>query len=170
LGEGSEFVVRLPVIPTAAPEPPSPAKQAGERTGSALRVLVVDDNVPSADTMAMLMKELGHDVRTAYDGPKSLETAIAYRPDVVLLDIGLPGMNGYDVAKRIRQEPDLQDIVLIAVTGYGQASDRQHSQAAGFDHHLVKPADITQVEQILATVSEDKTRPGGIDGNQFRSN
>jgi PAS domain S-box-containing protein len=170
LGEGSEFVVRLPVIATAAPEPPSPAKQAGERTGSALRVLVVDDNVPSADTMAMLMKELGHDVRTAYDGPKSLETAIAYRPDVVLLDIGLPGMNGYDVAKRLRQEPDLQDIVLIAVTGYGQASDRQHSQAAGFDHHLVKPADITQVEQILATVSEDKTRPGGIDGNQFRSN
>ena len=100
------------------------------------------------------MNESGHDVRTAYDGSEVLETALDYRPNVVLLDIGLPGLNGFEVAKRIRQQPTLKNIVLVAMTGYGQVSDRKRSQEAGFDHHLVKPGDFGKVLQLLATVSE----------------
>ena len=102
----------------------------------------------------LLMTELGHDVRTAHDGPSALEAALDYRPNVVLLDIGLPGLNGFEVAKRLRQQPVLQNAVLVAMTGYGRESDRQRSQEAGFDHHLVKPGDFGKVLQILATVSE----------------
>ena len=167
LGEGSEFIVRLPVIETSAAEPSSPAQESTGRAGSSLRVLVVDDNVSSADTMAMLVQQLGHEVRTVYDGPTTLATAIAYRPNVVLLDIGLPGMNGYELATLMRKEPDLQNIILLAVTGYGKESDRQHAQAAGFDHYLVKPADFTRVEQILAAVAQRQTQPEGLDRTGF---
>ena len=154
VGQGSEFVVRLPVTAAAAPEPRVTGVEVAERKEPTLRVLVVDDNVHAAQTMAMLVESLGHEVQTAYDGPVALETAINCRPHVVLLDIGLPGMNGYEIAKRIRQEPVVQNAVLAAVTGYGQQIDRQRSREAGFDHHLVKPADFAQVKQILATVSE----------------
>ena len=106
------------------------------------------------EILAMLLEASGHDVRTAHDGPTALEAALDYRPNVVLLDIGLPGLDGYEVAKRLRQQPVLQNVVLVAMTGYGQEADRQRSQEAGFDHHLVKPADFGKVEQILATVSE----------------
>ncbi len=158
LGQGSEFVVRLPVAPALAPQPPSNPTETAEPTGPTLRVLVVDDNVDAAQTLAMLLETLGHDVRTAYTGPTALEAALDYRPSVVLLDIGLPGLNGYEVAKRIRQQPVLHNIVLVAMTGYGQETDRQRSQEAGFDHHLVKPANFGMVQQILATVVE-KARP-----------
>ena len=157
LGQGSEFVVRLPVMLTPAPQPPSPPEETAEPTGPSLRVLVVDDNVDAAQSLAMLLKESGHDVRTAHDGPTALEAALDYRPNVVLLDIGLPGLDGFEVAKRLRQQPVLQSVVLVAMTGYGQESDRQRSQEAGFDHHLVKPADFGKVQQILATVSEKAT-------------
>ena len=103
------------------------------------------------------LKESGHDVRTAQDGPTALEAALDYRPDVVLLDIGLPGLDGFEVAKRMRQQPILQNVVLVAMTGYGQESDRQRSQEAGFDHHLVKPANFEKVQEILASVSEKAT-------------
>ena len=106
----------------------------------------------------MLVQESGHEVRTAYDGSSVLEAALDFRPNVVLLDIGLPGLNGFEVAKRIRQQPTLKDIVLVAMTGYGQKSDRKSSQEAGFDHHLVKPGDFGKVLQILATVSEGPSR------------
>ena len=96
----------------------------------------------------------GHEVRLAYDGPSALDVAIDYRPDVVLLDIGLPGLDGYEVAQRIRQQAALKSIMLVALTGYGQESDRQRSQHAGFDHHLVKPADFDKIENLLATVQE----------------
>ena len=119
-----------------------------------LKVLVVDDNVDTVLGFSMLLKASGHDVRTAHDGLSAVETAIAYRPNVVLLDIGLPGLNGYEVAKRLRQHPDLKNTVLIALTGYGQDTDRQASQQAGFDHHLVKPARFDQLKKILATVQE----------------
>jgi CheY-like chemotaxis protein len=102
----------------------------------------------------MLLKASGHDVRTAHDGLSAVETAIAYRPNAVLLDIGLPGLNGYEVAKRLRQNPNLKNTVLIALTGYGQDTDRQTSQQAGFDHHLVKPARFDQLKKILVTVQE----------------
>jgi len=154
LGKGSEFVVRLPVvlIPTLASPPPS--TETAQPAGKGCRVLAVDDNVDAAEILAMLLEASGHDVRMAHDGPTALEAALDYRPDVVLLDIGLPGLDGFEVAKRIRQHPTLKSIVLVAMTGYGQKTDRQRSQEAGFDHHLVKPADFGEVQKILATVAK----------------
>jgi CheY-like chemotaxis protein len=151
LGQGSEFIVRLPVAVTVE-LPPSPSTEKTDPPGPSLRVLVVDDNVDAVASLAMLLKANGHDVRTAHDGPATLDAARDYRPDVVLLDIGLPGMNGFEVAKRLRHQPNLSNVVLVAMTGYGQETDRQRSQEAGFDHHLVKPADFGKVQQILATV------------------
>ena len=119
-----------------------------------MRVLVVDDNGDTAESLALLLRESGHDVRTAPDGPTALEVALDYRPHVALLDIGLPGLDGYEVAKRMRQQPILQDVVLVAMTGYGSESDRERSQEAGFDHHLVKPIKFEKVQKILASVSE----------------
>jgi PAS domain S-box-containing protein len=158
LGQGSEFVVRLPVLLTPTPQAPSTPTETPTPTGPSLRVLVVDDNVDTAESLAMLLKTSGHDARTALTGPTALEAALDYRPNVVLLDIGLPGLDGYEVAKRMRQQPGLRNAVLVAMTGYGQASDRQRSHDAGFDHHLVKPADFGKVQQILATISEKATR------------
>jgi len=156
LGQGSEFVVRFPIadcgLPMEAKADDANQKSAIENRKS-LRVLVVDDNVDTVSSMSMLVQESGYEVRTAYDSSTALEAALDYRPHVVLLDIGLPGLNGFEVAQRIRQQPALQHVVLIALTGYGQESDRQHSQEAGFDHHLVKPADFGKVLQILAAVS-----------------
>ena len=105
----------------------------------------------------MLIEAYGHDVRTAHDGLTAVQAASDYRPDVVLLDIGLPGLTGYEVAKRIRQHPELKHVMLIALTGYGQDSDRQTSLQAGFNHHLVKPVRLEEMLQILATVSEKAT-------------
>ena len=153
LREGSEFIVRLPVAQISAP-PPSTPKEVVVPTGPPLRVLVVDDNLDAAESLAELLRALQHDVRTAHDGPTALQAALDHRPDVMLLDIGLPRMNGYEVAKRLRQQPVFSNAVLIAMTGYGQESDRESSRAAGFDHHLVKPADFGKVQEILATVSK----------------
>jgi PAS domain S-box-containing protein len=158
LGQGSEFVVRLPMVVSPASQPPSPPQETAEPTERSLRVLVVDDNVDTAQSLGMLLKVSGHQVRMAYTGPTALEAALDYRPNVVLLDIGLPGMDGYEVAKRIRQQPVLQNVVLVAMTGYGQDTDRKHSQEVGFNAHLVKPADFGTVQQILATVSESPPR------------
>lgn len=156
LGRGSEFVVRLPVVLSPAPQPP-PVTKTAKPTGPSLRVLVVDDNVDSAESLAQLLRISGHDVRTAHDGHAALQAALDFRPNVVLLDIGLPKMDGYDVAKQMRQEPILNNVVLVAMTGYGQESDRQRSLEAGFDHHLVKPADFGKLHEILATVTGKAT-------------
>jgi len=154
LGQGSEFVVRLPVVLSEAPKAlPTPTK-AAPPTGPSLRVLVVDDNVDAVQSLGDLLKAYGHDVRTAHTGPTAVAAASDYNADVVLLDIGLPELDGYEVAKRIRQQPTHKTTILVAMTGYGQDADRQRSQEAGFDHHLVKPADFGKVQQILATVSE----------------
>ncbi len=154
LGRGSEFIVRLPVAPADAPQsqPLSPVPDISRPIARPLRVLVVDDNVDTVLSFQMLLTASGHDVRTAQDGPTAVQVALDYRPDVVLLDIGLPGLNGYEVANRIRQQPVLKNVVLVALTGYGQDSDRETSLQAGFNHHLVKPARLEQVQQILATV------------------
>ena len=154
LGQGSEFVVRLPVASPPGPQAASPSTEAAQSTGPSLRVLVVDDNVDTVTTLALLVKESGHDVRMAYDGPAVLEAALDYRPNVVLLDIGLPGLNGLEIAKQLRQQPALQNAVLVAMTGYGRESDLQRSFDAGFDHHLIKPGDFGKVLQILASASE----------------
>ena len=125
----------------------------GPRLGG---VLVVDDNVDTVLGFSLLLKAQGHDVRTAYNGPDAVETAAEFHPQVVMLDIGLPGLNGYEVAKQIRDQPEGEKIMLIALTGYGQDSDRRTSSDAGFDHHLVKPARFEQLLQILATVKVGK--------------
>ena len=154
LGQGSEFVVRLPIAPTVAPLAPPSAMETGQATIRPLRVLMVDDNVDMVLSFSMLLKELGHEVRHAHDGPTAVRAAIDYRPDVILLDIGLPGLNGYEVANRIRQHSVLENVVLVALTGYGQDADRQAALTAGFDHHLVKPAQLDQLQQVLNLVSE----------------
>ena len=156
-GQGSEFVVRLPVMLTAMPASLSPSMKSAQPPERGCEVLVVDDNIDAAQSLAMLLEMSGHDVRLAYDGQSALEATLNYRPDVVLLDIGLPGLNGFEVAKRIRQQPTLNHIVLVAMTGYGQETDRQRSQESGFDHHLVKPADLGELQKILTTVSEKAT-------------
>jgi PAS domain S-box-containing protein len=154
VGQGSEFVVRLPIVPCPQlPDLPSPTK-TDQSSGPSLRVMVVDDNVDTVATLAMLVKESGHEVQTAFDGSAVLEAALDYRPNVILLDIGLPGLDGFEVAKRLRQQPALQNVVLVAMTGYGQESDRRRSHEAGFDHHLVKPGDFGKLLQILATIPE----------------
>ena len=155
LGQGSEFVVRLPVAvvgsnPVAAPLPVAPL-QPREKS---CRVLVVDDNADAAQTVALLLDMSGHQCRMAHDGPGGLEAALAWQPDAVLLDIGLPGLNGYEVARLIRQQPLLKNVMLVALTGYGLEADRQRSREAGFDHHLVKPADFDEIEKILAELSQ----------------
>lgn len=151
-GKGSEFVVRLPVVVAEAHPPPGPAAIAGVSIERPLRVLVVDDTADSVLSFIMLLEASGHQVETASDGPTGLQAAIRFRPEVVLLDIGLPGLNGYEVARRIREQSHLAGIVLIALTGYGQDSDRDASLQAGFDYHLVKPARIEQIQEILTRV------------------
>ncbi|MDB5938284.1 MAG: multi-sensor hybrid histidine kinase, partial [Polaromonas sp.] len=157
LGQGSEFTVRLPARPAAAPPlplplppVPSPDRLAGRRC----RVLAVDDSVDAVEFLARLIRLSGHEVEVAYDGPGAVQAALATRPDVVLLDIGLPGLTGYEVARQLRQEPALKGTVLVALTGYGRESDRQRSRNAGFSYHLVKPVGVREVEDILATVGE----------------
>ena len=149
VGRGSEFVVRLPaaagpakMVPKTEAPPPVAKKPA--------RVLVVDDNADTARGMALLLKFYGHDVQTANDGRAAINLAQVYRPDIVLLDIGLPGMDGYQVAARLRQEEALKGSVIIAVSGYGQEEDRRRSREAGFDHHMVKPVDHNALLRLLA--------------------
>ena len=154
LGQGSEFIVRLPVLVTETPLSTSQLTNTGRPPTRSLRMLVVDDNVDTALSFSMLLKALRHEVRTEHDGPAAVNAALDYKPDVVVLDIGLPGLNGYEIAKRIRQAPSLRNVMLIALTGYGQDADRQLALQAGFNHHMVKPARLEQIQQILATVSE----------------
>jgi CheY-like chemotaxis protein len=122
-----------------------------------LRVLVVDDNLDAAITLKMLVEEAGHWVQMAHTGPTALAAALDYRPDVMLLDIGLPELDGFEVAERIHQESTLRDIVLVAVTGHRQAAERKRIQEAGFHHYLVKPADFDKVREILAAVAQKAT-------------
>jgi len=151
VGQGSEFVVRLPVGATVALPPPG-STAATVPGGQRRRVLIVDDSVDTADSMALLLNASGHEVRVAHDGPTALHVAGDYRPDVMILDIGLPGLNGYEVARQMRQHPLLGGVMLIAMTGYGQESDRQRAVAAGFDHHLVKPVNFATVQRLLSAI------------------
>jgi CheY-like chemotaxis protein len=113
------------------------------------RILVVDDSKVQAKSLSMLLELMGHEVRLAYDGPSALQLAAEFIPDVALIDVGLPGMNGYEIARRIREQPELRHMVLIAQTGWGREEDRETSRQAGFDHHLPKPIDHQLLEKIL---------------------
>lgn len=113
------------------------------------RILVVDDNRDAADSLAMMLRYAGADVRLSYDGFGALDTMSGYRPDVVLLDIGMPGLNGCDLARTIRSDPVYGGVLLVALTGWGQAADRMRSHEAGIDHHLVKPVDFAVLQELL---------------------
>ena len=145
-GLGSEFIVRLPLLIEAgsAAEQPRALKPLPSR-----RILIVDDSRDGGESLAMLLRVLGAEVSLAHSGRQALECVDTFRPDVVVLDIGMPGMDGYEVARRIRANPSNRNISLIALTGWGQDEDRRRSVAAGFNHHLVKPADIEQLRQLL---------------------
>jgi signal transduction histidine kinase len=155
LGKGSEFTVRLPLAAenSLAAEGRSRAASTQPATLSQQRVLVVDDNRDAADSLGLLLKFLGADAHVVYDGPSALQALDVYRPAVVFLDIGMPGMDGHEVARYMRQAPEFQDVMLIAMTGWGQEEDRRRSQAAGFDHHLVKPADADALQALLSSVA-----------------
>lgn len=155
VGRGSEFVVRLPLA-EPVDEPGAPRPQGARTPGEAVRVLVVDDNVDSANSLSRLLALDGHDVRIAYDGAGALASAVAARPDAILLDLGLPDRNGYEVAVELRAHPDLRDAMLIALTGWGQPEDRRRSREAGFDHHLVKPVDVDTLRNILDVVARGR--------------
>jgi CheY-like chemotaxis protein len=148
LGKGSEFSVHLPIssirgsaaTPTAAPT-----------IRSGLKVLVVDDNVDTARTLSLLLQGLGCTTQEVHDGPPVIDAAKSFQPDAILLDIGLPGLDGYHIARLIRQTPELSKVRLIAVTGYGQQQDRERSREAGFDDHLVKPVQFHSLVRTLGT-------------------
>ena len=152
LGQGSEFIVRLPLLTSTAPRPEAVSDERAKRSETSGRVLVVDDNSDAADSVAILLAGAGHEVRVAYSGNSALELAVDYRPDVVLLDIGLPEMDGYEVARRLRQQVEINHTKLIALTGYGLETDRQRSKEAGFDYHLVKPVDLGTLQQLLGRI------------------
>jgi CheY-like chemotaxis protein len=153
LGKGSELVVRLPLSGVkqeqpqerAAQEPANPDVPAP--TGR--RLLVVDDNVDAADSLAVLLRLQGHEVRVAHNGPTALEIARDYRPQMVFLDIGMPVMDGYEVARRLRHMPGLANVRLAALTGWGQQADRRRTAEAGFNHHLVKPVEPRALDELL---------------------
>jgi CheY-like chemotaxis protein len=148
-GRGSEFTVRVPTT-----EPPVEVKStrsdADVSSDSARRVLVVEDNTDAREALTMLLEESGHDVRAAADGMEALSQAEQFTPDVVLLDIGLPGLDGYAVARQLRASPRSADALLVAITGYGQPEDRALARAAGFDYHLLKPVESTRLFELLS--------------------
>jgi CheY-like chemotaxis protein len=160
LGKGSEFIVRLPVRAEVVPARAS-VQPAQPFPGQ--RILIVDDNHDAADALSALLETLGATVAIAYSGPEALALLDVVNPEVVLLDIGMPGMDGYDVARHIRSSAEHADVLLIALTGWGQDEDRARAARAGFDEHLVKPPDINRLRSLLAerATQSDGTRPRG---------
>ena len=157
LGHGSEFSVRLPLAPAHAAAT-GPAVADGEPAEGApaasLRILIADDNKDAADTLAVLLEFMGHDVRSVHDGEAAVKAARDFKPQLVVLDIGMPRLNGYEAARQIRADPGSAGMVLVAVTGWGQPEDRRKSSEAGFDHHLVKPVDLTALEVLVTAVAQ----------------
>jgi CheY-like chemotaxis protein len=138
------------VAPSVAVDP-TPAFEATPDKPPSFRVLVIDDNVHAAESLALIVKLWGHETRVAHSGHEALEIAVAYRPEVVLLDIGLPEMDGYTVARSRRAIPGRENALLVAITGYGRDEDRLRAREAGFDHHLVKSLDLDALETLLVT-------------------
>jgi PAS domain S-box-containing protein len=156
-GTGSEFVVRLPVVPV---EQKRDAKAAGAKTsanGPSRRILIVDDNHDNAESLNLLLSLSGNETTTANDGVEAVEKARDFRPDVILLDIGLPRMNGYEACRTIRQEPWGKNVILVALTGWGQEEDRRKAKNAGFNGHMVKPVNHDELMDLLAALSENST-------------
>jgi CheY-like chemotaxis protein len=152
-GKGSEFVIRLPLAAAVVPEQPRGGGPPQTQPASCRRILIVDDNIDATASLAKLLKIMGNDVRTAHDGQSGIDAALALQPDVILLDIGMPKLNGYDAARIIRAQPWGKSVTLVALTGWGQADDRRKSKQAGFDIHLVKPVEPEALEKLLAEPS-----------------
>lgn len=169
LGRGSEFRVQLPLLqapPQRATGGALPAEPSASPTaaGKSVSVLVVEDNVAAAVTLGEVLELWGYEARLAHTGEIALAAAVAACPDVALLDIGLPGMDGYELARRLRSEPGLPRMRLVALTGYGQEKDRQRSREAGFDHHLIKPIDLDELNRIISTCEIGATeQPDGAE-------
>jgi PAS domain S-box-containing protein len=153
IGQGSEFIVRLPVLDASIPaEKKEAAKDAGMKSARKLRILVVDDNQDAATSLVLMVQTMmGHETMTAFDGLEAIQAVSTYRPDVVLLDIGLPKRNGYEVACHIREQSWGKKIVLVAITGWGQVDDKRRALEAGFNYHLTKPVQVAVLENLLAT-------------------
>lgn len=151
-GMGSEFIVRLPILEGRIERPTDGLGKGSSlpQSGIKRRILVVDDNVDSATSLAMLLRHMGHEIETAHDGLEAVQAAAAFRPQVILLDIGLPKMNGYEAAKRIREQSSGEKIAIIALTGWGQEKDKQMAFDAGFDHHMTKPVEHAALQRLLA--------------------
>ena len=150
VGRGSRFVIRLPIVTNPPLYPQQTAPRTPTQSADGRRVLVVDDNRDNADSLAALLQVEGYDVRLAYDGEEALAVAEVYRPHVLLLDIGLPKLSGYDVCRRLREEPWARQATFVAVTGWGQQRDRAQARATGFDAHLVKPVEYEKLAEVLA--------------------
>ena len=154
IGQGCEFTMRLPVCDVRAATPSEEISEEELKRPPSRRILVVDDSVDSATSLATFLQLMGNETFTAFDGLEALQMADAVRPDVVLLDIGMPKLDGYEVARRIRSMPWAERVILVAVTGFGQEEDRQKALEAGFDHHMVKPIDASLLMETLAALPE----------------
>ena len=148
--QGAEFVVRLPLAAAKCDETMRGAGNGQPRAPNVRRVLVADDNRDSADLLGEIVAQLGSEVTLAYDGEEAVERARAFQPDVAVLDIGMPKMDGYEAARRIRSESGERSVKLVALTGWGQAEDRRRAREAGFDEHLVKPVELAALRALLA--------------------
>ena len=152
LGKGSTFTVRLPLAREGGHAAKDEPRSAPERTlAGGHRILIVDDNVDAAETLAMMLEILGQETRQAHDGHEALEVAADYKPDLVFMDIGLPGISGLEACVRMREELGMRETYLVALSGYGTEEDRRKSMAAGFDDHLVKPLDPGSLPSILGS-------------------
>jgi PAS domain S-box-containing protein len=165
IGRGSEFIIELPRVAAPAPIRAAPLGPASQPARRAARVMVVDDNADIARVMAALVKRAGHEVRVAHDGFAALDLARTFAPEVALLDIGLPGLSGLELASRLRNEPGMENMFLVALTGYGQEEDRRRSAEAGFDQHLTKPVSFDLLTEVLRTAGEAGRRPNAPAGN-----
>jgi CheY-like chemotaxis protein len=154
VGKGAEFVIRLPTIDS---QRASAGTGATERTRRSIcRVLLIEDNADAADSMRLLLEVLGHQVRVTANGEDALEAARTLPPQLMLVDIGLPGIDGYEVARRVRRDPSLREVTLVALTGYGREEDKSAALAAGFDDHLVKPVEIEKLEAVVQRACAEK--------------
>ncbi|MBS2011375.1 MAG: response regulator [Deltaproteobacteria bacterium] len=156
-GRGSTFTLELPAAETLVLDAAPPEEQAAPISGAPRRVLLVDDNEDATELLAELLANAGHTTRVAFDGPSALALASTFLPEVILLDIGLPGMNGYEVAAELRRRPELQGALIVALTGWGSDADRQRSREAGFDVHLTKPVETRVIEALLRRPRHSKT-------------
>jgi DNA-binding response OmpR family regulator len=151
-GRGSEFIVRLPLVLEQVNATGDHDRGEEETSGSSLRILIVDDNRDAADSVGLMLQSTGNEICVAYDGEDAVRAADRFRPQVVLLDIGLPKLNGYEACRRIRKQPWGRNMVVIAVTGWGQDDDKRKAEDAGFDRHMVKPVDPHNLIKLLGSL------------------